>query len=353
MDFLTSKISIIIPMHNCEATIVRCLNSIRNQTYQNYEALIIDDGSTDNTKLVINSFLKDSRFHYFYNTNAGVSSTRNLGIDKSTGDYIVFLDADDYIESDILKIAISKIQKADMCYWGTRRIDQNSNVLVDYLENGFVEINDLIGNVIYDTNPKKYGLFIRACWGKLFKTDIIKKNNLKFDERIYIGEDALFLIEYLKYSNEVISISEIGTNYIYDSSSATARYKTDLLEQSQMQLSTLNQIINIEANENLVIGFSNFKWLLFNMLLENSLVGFKQKNISFFKLCDDAEKYLKNNYIILKSNPTLLKNIESNYRLQYKCIFKNVYILSFFWAVSKIKIKIINYKIKRRGGSNE
>ena len=104
---MNKNITIIIPLYNKEKYIYKCLNSILLQSYGFYEVLIIDDGSTDNSAKICEEFYsKDKRFKYFSKENGGVSSARNLGIEKAKYDYIVFVDADDYIEEDYLKSLI-------------------------------------------------------------------------------------------------------------------------------------------------------------------------------------------------------------------------------------------------------
>ena len=108
---MTKKISVIIPLYNKEHYITQCLDSILEQSYTNWEAIIVDDGSTDNSKERVMAFLEDSRLKYFYKKNGGVSSARNYGFEKSTGDYIIYIDADDTFESGAFEQLISLAEK--------------------------------------------------------------------------------------------------------------------------------------------------------------------------------------------------------------------------------------------------
>ena len=96
------KFSIIIPVYNVEAYISKCLDSIKNQSYDNYEVIIVNDGTKDNSVNVIDKYLSDNRFKLYNKENGGLSSARNYGIKYVTGDYILFIDSDDYIERDLL-----------------------------------------------------------------------------------------------------------------------------------------------------------------------------------------------------------------------------------------------------------
>ena len=108
------KISIIIPIYNGEKFIKKCLNSILNQTYKNWEVIIVNDGSTDNTELILKEYCeKDSRILSFNKKNSGVSDSRNIGIEKAVGDYITFVDCDDWIEEDTLEKIVAILQEKE------------------------------------------------------------------------------------------------------------------------------------------------------------------------------------------------------------------------------------------------
>lgn len=101
-----------IPIYNAEKYLEECLNSIKNQTYKNFEVIIVNDGSNDNSETICRSFLKsDSRFRYFKKENGGVSSARNLGLDNVKGDFITFIDADDWIAEKHLELLITTVKK--------------------------------------------------------------------------------------------------------------------------------------------------------------------------------------------------------------------------------------------------
>ena len=103
-----NKISIIVPVFNAERTLKKCLDSIRQQTYSNYQVILVDDGSTDSSGGICDDYAKlDSRFIAFHNSNAGVSATRNFGIEQAEGERLAFIDSDDYIECDYLASMIS------------------------------------------------------------------------------------------------------------------------------------------------------------------------------------------------------------------------------------------------------
>ena len=108
-----SLISIVIPIYNAEKYLEECLNSIKSQTYKNFEVIMVNDGSKDDSETICMNFLRsDSRFRYLKKANGGVSSARNLGLDNVKGDYITFIDADDWIDENHLELLINSIKKS-------------------------------------------------------------------------------------------------------------------------------------------------------------------------------------------------------------------------------------------------
>lgn len=191
-------ISIIVPVYNCEKYLHKCLNTILNQDYTNFELLLINDGSTDNSLIICNEYKeKDSRIHVYSKENGGVSLARNLGLDNAQGEYIVFIDSDDYVGSSYLS---SLIQYAE----------EDTFVLTDYqpfTEDGY-EKREYGSSYTIDFNLNKESpeLFKRLIFNfqifppycKLYKKSLIEKNYLRFNEKLKSAEDFDFNIRYLK-----------------------------------------------------------------------------------------------------------------------------------------------------------
>lgn len=198
---MKSKISIIVPVYNGEKSIERCISSICNQTYADIEVIIVNDGSTDRTREMCEQMCKqDRRIKLFNIQNGGVANARNYGIDHSTGEYIMFVDADDYIEKEMCEVLQKK-----MCQYNVELVVSKA---VD---------EDVCGNVIARPKVSKSGIiqfdeefsFVEdyACfvsWGCLYKRDIL--DGIRFDSRFYVGEDSLFF--YMVVNNLVL-----GYNY--------------------------------------------------------------------------------------------------------------------------------------------
>lgn len=202
-------ISVIVPVYNAEKHLSRCIDSILNQTFSNFELLLIDDGSKDSSGTICEKYAKqDYRVIVFHQSNAGVSATRNCGLNRAIGDWIIFVDADDYLYSDALD-NLFRNSTADLIVAGYTHygILSNKNVLhspahmrIDIKNNGSI-LKQTVHN--YLTTP----------WCKLFSRKIICKNNLKFDETLFYGEDTDFIFRYLYLVNSIQFVSNPVYHY--------------------------------------------------------------------------------------------------------------------------------------------
>lgn len=197
-------VSVIVPVYNTKEYLIKCLESIINQTYTNLEIIIIDDGSNDGSYDICDKYLElDSRIKVIHNTNRGVSVTRNIGIDIATGKYILFIDSDDWVEKNYIEVLYNNIQNSDISicsyYTVTKR---NVNIINDDKK---IEKIDKIVGLKYLIGNEQYRGYL---WNKLFKLDIIKNNNIKFKPDIYIYEDLLFVAEYINAADNITYIHQ-------------------------------------------------------------------------------------------------------------------------------------------------
>lgn len=208
-------ISMIIPIYNGEKYLERCLYSIRNQRYRNIEAILIDDGSIDYSSKICQDFSKnDNRFHFFSQDNHGVSSARNLGLDKIKGKYLLFVDSDDYIEENY----ITKL-------WESVKLTGADMVICDYRQE--CEHTNAIDMIHYTAPPGDYNRksfinqlskcpgahYFGVLWNKLYNTELIRSRKLSFNTALSLGEDFAFNMEYLSLVNHIKVIAD--RLYIY------------------------------------------------------------------------------------------------------------------------------------------
>ncbi len=214
-----SLISIIVPIYNSELYLSKMLDSINMQTYDNYEVILINDGSTDNSKnICINYAENNCRIIYIEKENTGVSDTRNLGISKAKGNYICFVDSDDVLNKDYLTDLYSIIndkQSELVCC----RYNKFFNEVTLKEDENILEISKkYMDNNKYNMIFEEYGGYL---FNKIFIKDIIVRNNIKFSNEIYMCEDMIFILEYLKYVDKVECINKNNYNYRINFQSAS------------------------------------------------------------------------------------------------------------------------------------
>lgn len=206
-------VSIIIPVYNAQQYIAKCIDSVISQSYINWELILVDDGCTDKSGEICDKYAqKDKRIKVFHKKNGGVSSARNVGISRSVGEWLYFIDSDDFIDPDTLSESIKKTN--------TESIDLIVHGLVnDYIYNG--ESIGLPYKSIEDKNIKdiieftdKYGL-LKGPVCKLFRHSIIKENKLLFDESLSYGEDTKFTFEYLQKCKSIVFVPEHFYHYCF------------------------------------------------------------------------------------------------------------------------------------------
>ncbi len=204
-------ISIIVPVYNSNLYLNRCIESILNQSYRDFELLLINDGSTDNSGIICDEYaLKDSRIKVFHQTNQGVSAARNLGIQKAKGEWIQFIDSDDWIETDFLTKNTSKLLHENDLIVSGYKIDENPKLYEFKLEEHIFDQNNLLNGIKY--------LYQKDCvgmnWNKIFNRNVINLNHIQFKEDLNYGEDELFVLDYLKYTHNIITSPSTGYHYV-------------------------------------------------------------------------------------------------------------------------------------------
>ncbi len=206
-------VSIIIPIYNMEGTIGACLESVLNQTYTNFEIIIIDDGSTDNSALIVEKLCKvNSKINYFNQTNAGVSKARNKGIELSNANWLLFIDADDTIAPNYLANIFTRLKpQDDIAIIGlTKVFDNGSRLKVNVPKVGEIQTADFFSDFAYQQQKNGIYGFVAT---KLIKSTIVKGNNIRFNEELKLAEDLDFFIQYYKHCKQFKFIDECGYFY--------------------------------------------------------------------------------------------------------------------------------------------
>lgn len=204
-------LSIIIPIYNMDTYLERALRSILEQSNVNYEVILIDDGSNDGSAEICKKFVTlDNRFKYFYQKNSGVSAARNLGLIKSRGELIGFVDPDDYISSDYFSPLVESMidLKTDLCISGYTMIGTDGTEKV-YKYDGPQTLSSIAVRQLLFTDRSVYSFL----WNKIFRKEVIERNGLLFDINLKYGEDLDFCDRYLRCISRVEIFQTEGYYY--------------------------------------------------------------------------------------------------------------------------------------------
>ena len=202
-------ISIIVPVYKVERYLPRCIESIIKQTYTNFELILVDDGTPDRSGMICDMYAeKDSRIRVIHKENGGVSTARNTGIDAAKGEWITFVDSDDWVNCVFLKSFLeNEVNDADVLVGSYNMVRTRIQTCV----NADCEVDTY--NYSDDVAKTLESFMFVVPWGKMFKTDIIKENQIKFPVGIKWGEDSHFVTEYLTFCKKIKFVRNAVYNY--------------------------------------------------------------------------------------------------------------------------------------------
>ena len=224
------KYSVIIPVYNSEGTLRRCLDSLVGQQFSDYELLLINDGSTDGSDAICREYANTySCVRYFAKENGGVSSARNLGLEQAKGEYILFVDSDDYVSNGYFAGIDQELTQyhPDLLMFGAANIGVEKQVRITgaYQE---TEESNIASRIAYAMQRYLFS----SLWNKVFYRKIIEQNHIRFEKNLAIGEDQVFLFTYAMHIRSVISIKSILYNVdVSDGNSLSRKARPYLTEQ--------------------------------------------------------------------------------------------------------------------------
>lgn len=239
------SLSVIVPVYNAISTIHRCLDSIVHQSMCDFELILINDGSTDGSGSICDEYAqKDYRIKVFHKKNEGVSAARNIGIDFATGNWITFIDSDDYISNQFFEV----------------NFQTTADLILQYKQTfGDSEEVEVYPKGVYEKIEYKKFLnknvqqeLFRAPWGKFFRANIIKDNHIRFDINYRLGEDALFMLDYFYHIQSILS--EATSPYKY-------YLKGDFIMRYPMKLNECLAYIHIVNKKFQRVGLENKLYL--------------------------------------------------------------------------------------------
>ncbi len=222
------KISIIVPVYNTELFLDKCLESLYEQTFKDYEVLMINDGSTDGSLKIMEKYQnKSEKFQIIQNLNKGISFSRNLGLSEAKGDYIAFVDSDDFVSPDFLKILYNKAVESNadivVCNYIIYNYENNTEIKYPFkLKEGLYKKPKALKHLIYDCRINYY------VWNKLWKRSVLVENNINFLDMCF--EDTDFSIKAFYNAREVFIVSNELYYYVKHEKSMTAFVDTNKIK---------------------------------------------------------------------------------------------------------------------------
>lgn len=297
---INKMLSIIVPVYNCESSIIRCIDSILKSKYKNYEIIIINDSSTDNCKNILD--MKYSQVDKIsiinLSENKGVSFCRNLGIEKAKGSYITFVDADDYISKDMYYIMMSYIEKYDVdcCICDYSEIFPNGVIQKSKYSysNGLLMREEIIKRyLIDDISP--------AIWDKIFRADILKEH-VKFNTKLKVGEDILFCLDFFYRIKKVYILNQVSYYYIQQEQSVMHVVSPKLLQFKDIVMNIKEEQLNYYTTS-CQQEFNYFRSAMIMRAIHSLTMLYNKENkkevIEFLKLIvnrNDLKLQLKSKY---------------------------------------------------------
>lgn len=335
---LSRLISIIMPVYNAQKYLDRSIKSVITQTYKEIELIIVNDGSTDNSMEICKKYAsQDKRIKVYTQENKGVSAARNLGIEMASGEYLMFIDSDDYILENMIQDMKQKIS------------NNNIDLVISGMQMNYIQNKEIVKQEEYKLLDKKYTkaefinsiikeipliCFCGPCC-KLYKAELLKSNHIRFSEELTMGEDTWYNLDYIKKcEGNIVTLQNIYYNYMRENeNSLFTKYYEEYIRMTE---NVYNKFLNImidEASEEAVKNFK--KTYIMNLIYANN-INFKYKT-NYKKKIRDIEYSLKN------------KVIQNNIRdIKFVGIKEKVFSL-----LIKTKMKYMLYmffKIKNIGG---
>ena len=296
------KISIIVAVYNTQDYLIECLNSIKNQSFGDFEVLLINDGSTDSSGNICNDFaFNDNRFKVFHQVNMGISCVRNFGVLNACGDYIIHVDSDDFVAPHFLEALYNKIEdsQADVAFCDFVRFSES----IRYEDTQKIKLNseDIIIGILT-------GNHFGALWNKLIKRSILIENNIEINEKISWLEDVFVIISVLINTKKVVYVNEALYNY---------RFTPNSLSYTRNKKSFLSSFIVVEKISKILPK----KDLIQNALIEFKL-GIRRDILLFGREHNFPRIYPETNNFIAKS-----KVLTSFQKIALKLEDENLYVL--------------------------
>ena len=322
---MNKKISVIVPVYNSEKYLENCLQSIVNQVYKDFELIIVDDGSTDNSGIIINKFEKKHDFiKTIHQENKGVSCARNEGIINSNGEYVCFVDSDDIVSelylSHLIDIVLNK--KTD---WALTAVDNYKNIEENQCIN--IDLNNISSDLFYLLN-KEYVVFGPCC--KLYKRKLLIDNNICFPADISCGEDLIFNFKYMSYIRNMVFVNICDYSYQrINDESLSKRFRLNMFDE-EIELYKVKK----EFYDKKQVYNNKYKTLLFEAVFDVGYNAILQEYCN--NVTDNRYEYIHH----ILNNPYFIEALEFIDATKYSGII--------IWLFKRRYIRLLLFYLKLR-----
>lgn len=293
---MSSLISVVIPIYNVSKWLPGCLHNILQQSINEIEIILVNDGSTDNSGEICNSYGQlDKRIIVIHKQNGGLSSARNAGIKVATGKYIVFIDPDDKICEDYLSVLYNAAEEndCDAVVSGYMTVPNNQEKLPGYIKNTVMDGKAFVlsSPIIHTNNDLCF------VWRNIYKLKNIKINNIRFNEQVFIGEDVIFNLEFFLKSERIIALNQIMYHYTINNPESLMRvnYKPKLESSLVLQYKIRKQL----SQEFELLPYRHYRRDLANYYINNiyRLIISNLKNENEVKLVTEIKRVVNYDFV--------------------------------------------------------
>lgn len=330
------KISIIIPIFNSERELNRCVDSVLNQNFKDFEIILINDGSTDRSGFICEEYKKkDNRISIVHCENGGVSKARNIGLSRANGEFIMFMDSDDWIESNTLEVLYKNIDGRELIIYGfVYDLYKKETLIRSSIKSTLSDYNINNSNISEKFRYLFNTIDFSSSCNKLFKGSIIRNNNIMFNENMGIFEDLYFNIKVLKKVNDIKIIHNVlyhytSNNEIFHLNKRKSNICEDILIVADKLLEYIEEInINLYDREE-IYGYC---LTIYGLCLKS--IATNHKNLNFYDKLIQLKKMSRNRNFMM-----IIDKYNNNLLNKYLLLLlrKNFYLSSYFLIKWKVK----------------
>lgn len=284
-------VSLIMPVFNSEEYLCKTLENVLEQTFINFELILVNDGSTDKSAQICEQYRKqDNRIKVYHLNNNGPGNARNFGISVARGEYIQFIDSDDLLEPNMMEklLYCMIVEKADIVVCGFKKIDDSKNENTYTLSSKTTQHKNIKKDFV---KLLKLGLAY-SPWNKLYKKSIIEKSKIKFNVEIFTGEDALFNIEYFSQCSKVFILGEPLYIYFQRKGSLTNTINKDKEKVQKLLYGRLIEYLGNDVDQIVLKEVNAYYLMEFSYIIYQNCMGIKNI-VDFFKKSKDTKRFTK------------------------------------------------------------